>query len=162
MHVVVAKVGQKSLEYKLFQYADDISIFLQSDSDLQKVLELISKFTEVAGPKLNKSKTEGIWLGHYKNRQRNCNVAGIKWPTQPVRCLAIYIGNDKKECNKLNWDKKLENIKIKLSSWQKRKLTLFGKVTVIRSLLICQLLFSAHFLDIPIGYIKEVNKVFME
>ena len=107
-----------------------------------------------------KSKTEGIWLGHYKDRQRNSNLAGIKWPTEPVRCLGIYIGNDKKECNKLNWDKKLENIKIKLYSWQKRKLTLFGKVTVIKSLLIPQLLFSAHFLDIPIGYIKEVNKVF--
>ena len=160
LHGVVAKVGQKSLEYKSFQYADDISIFLQSESDLQKVLELISKFTEVAGPKLNKSKTEGIWLGHYKDRQRNCNVAGIKWPTEPVRCLGIYIGNDKKECNKLNWDKKLENIKKKLSSWQKRKLTIFGKVTVIKSLLIPQLLFSAHFLDIPTGYIKEVNKVF--
>ena len=60
LHGVVAKVGPKSLEYKSFQCADDISIFLQSDSDLQKVLELISKFTEVAGPKLNKSKTEGI------------------------------------------------------------------------------------------------------
>ena len=104
LHGVVAKVGQKSLEYKSLQYADDISIFLQSESDLQKVLELISKFIQVAGPKLNKSKTEGIWLGHYKDRQRNCNVVGIKWPTEPVRCLGIYIGNDKKECNKLNWD----------------------------------------------------------
>ena len=61
---------------------------------------------------------------------------------------------------KLGQKAKFYNIKIKLSSWQKRKLTLFGKVTVIKSLLIPQLLFSAHFLDIPIGYIKEVNKVF--
>ena len=78
---------------------------------MQKVLKLVSKFTEVAGPKLNISKTEGIWLGQHKEKQQNCNVAGIKWPTEPVRCLGIYIGHDKKECNNLNWDKKLENIK---------------------------------------------------
>ena len=160
LHGVVAKIGKNNLEYKSFQYADDISIFLKNDTDLQKIFEIISKFTEVAGPKLNRSKTEGIWLGQQKERQRNCNVAGIKWPTGPVRCLGIYIGNDKNECNKLNWDKKLENIKTKLASWQKRKLTLFGKVTIIKSLLMPQLLFPAQFLDIPPGYIKEVNKIF--
>ena len=140
IHGVVAKVGQKHHEFKSFQYADDISIFLHSDSDLQKVLKLVSKFTEVAGPKLNMSKTECIWLGQHKEKQQNCNVAGIKWPTEPVRCIGIYIGHDKRECDNLNWDKKFENMKKQLALWQNR-----GKVMVIKSLLIPQLLFPAHF-----------------
>ena len=70
---VVASVGQEEFEYKSFQYADDISLFLPGDPEIPKVLETVSQFTKVAGPKLNNSKTECIWLGNYKYRLNTAN-----------------------------------------------------------------------------------------
>ena len=62
-------MGQEKFKYNSFQYADDISLFLQGDSEISKVLETKSQFTKVAGPKLNKSKKKSIWLDNYKYRQ---------------------------------------------------------------------------------------------
>ena len=59
-------MDQEKFEYKSFQYADDINLFLQGDSEILKVLKTISQFTKVAGPRSNKSKIEGIWLDNYK------------------------------------------------------------------------------------------------
>jgi hypothetical protein len=35
-------------------------------------------------------------------------VGGIKWTDKPVKILWIYFGHDKEECEKLNWENKIE------------------------------------------------------
>ena len=54
--------GEK--EFKSFQYADDISVFLQNEHQIDRLKSIISNFSNVAGPKLDTTKTEGLWLGN--------------------------------------------------------------------------------------------------
>ena len=85
----------------------------------------INIFCNLAGSKINVSKTECILLGPLKNCLTNIN--GIKVTNKTVKCLGIYtyIGHDKIE----NW---MNRNFIRIS--EKRKLTLFGKCSVINSL----------------------------
>ena len=54
--------GEK--EFKSFQYADDITVFLQNEHQIDRLKRIISNFSNVTGPKLNTTKTEGLWLGN--------------------------------------------------------------------------------------------------
>jgi hypothetical protein len=37
-------------------------------------------------------------------------VGGIKWTDKPVKTLGIYFGHDKEECERLNWENKIEKM----------------------------------------------------
>ena len=88
---------------KLMQYADDAVLFLKDQTEMEKSISIVNSFGSVAGTLLNMSKCEGLWLGTYKNRQMDCTLFGIKWPTDPIRCLGIYIGYNKDANDILNW-----------------------------------------------------------
>ena len=59
------------------QLADDTTLFLKNKEAIIKALQTVEKFGKCSGLKLNKEKTEGLWLGQGRNRD-DCS-AGIKW-----------------------------------------------------------------------------------
>ena len=90
-------------DYKCFQYADDVNLFLQDEFQVDKALTIIDDFSSRAGAKLNILKTEGILLGNLKSKADSMSTTTIKWTQNPAGCLGIYIGNDKFKCDYLNW-----------------------------------------------------------
>ena len=143
---------------KIVQYADDATLFLKNKRDLKKAIESLELFGKIAGTELNLSKCEGLWMGSYKQRQQACNLCGIKWPEKPIRYLGIHIGHDQKECFKLNFKDKLTRIDEVLKQTEKRNLTLFGKVCIIKSLAISKITYVAMCLTVPDGIIKQVDQ----
>jgi uncharacterized membrane protein len=49
----------------------------------------------------------------------------------PVKALGIFFGHNKEECQKLNWEKKIEEMKNQFTAWGKRNLTIIGKILII-------------------------------
>ncbi len=144
-------------EYKLSQYADDSYLFLQDIQSIDAVINFLTSFQKVSGLKLNLNKSVGIWLGNYKDHPPDYNK--ISFTVKPVKCLGIYVGHDKALCNEYNWRPKIDRLKIVLSSWKQRDLTIFGKSIVIKSLGICSLMFNFMLLDVDDNYIKEINRI---
>ena len=140
----------------LSQYADDTILILREHSDVPVALELIEHFGQVSGLKLNLPKTEGIWLGTDKNNPDM--MYGIKFNRGPVRCLGIYVGHDKQACYKKNWIDKLEKFQKLLDSWRTRDLTLFGKVLIIKTLALSQLVFSSTCCSVTDETKKKITK----
>ena len=124
---------------------------------MKEAIEILEKFGGIAGTELNLSKCEGLWIGSSKNRQRNCTLYNIKWPNEPIRCLGIYIGHDVNECNKLNFKDKLIDIDNVLKLAERRTLTLFGKVCIIKALALSKTLYTASCLTIPDKIIKKID-----
>ena len=122
------------------------------------MLDIVNEFGTLANPMLNKNKTEGIWLGN-RTKYKNCKGGTIKWPSNPVRYLGIYIGENKEACIDLNWWSKLREAEKTLYSWKRRNLTLFGKITVIKSLIVPKVRYPAQFLPTPEGFIKKMENV---
>ena len=56
-------------ETKLLQYADDTTAVLADLESAQKLFQLLDKFKELSGLKVNSSKTEGMWIGSLKNSE---------------------------------------------------------------------------------------------
>ena len=99
------KLDGKSNTLKICQLADDTTLFLQSKKDVTLAINLIEIFGTFSGLKLNKTKTEGIWLGQLKHCRDKCE--DINWCTTPIKSLVIYFGHNKQECKTLNFEKQL-------------------------------------------------------
>ncbi len=148
-------IGQN--EYKLSQYADDSNLFLRDVKSIDKSINLINKFTKVSGLKLNLNKTDGIWLGNYKDHPPDYNR--IRFTNQPIRCLGIYVGHNKVLCDDYNWKPRIEKLRKLLNSWKERELTMFGKVLIIKCLGISSMIFNFMLLDVDECKTKEINKL---
>ena len=55
--------GSGGLQAKVRLYADDTTLLLKDSRSLASLFELIDLFEKGTGAKLNKSKTEAMWLG---------------------------------------------------------------------------------------------------
>jgi hypothetical protein len=52
---------------------------------------------------------------------------------QFLLALGIFFGHNKEECQKLNWEKKIEEMKNQFTAWGKGNLTIMGKVLIIKT-----------------------------
>ena len=155
---ITVQIAGNSRQLKLSRYADaDTCLFLSDETQINSVLQIINIFVNFAGPKLNLDKTEGIWIGN--NNNLLVHSGKIKLPTDPVQCLGIFLGQDTKKCEYLNWWLKLEKIENQLSLWKMRKLTLIGKITVMKHLILPKLLFSCQFFETPSVFVKKVENL---
>ena len=62
---------------KLSLYANDTTAFIRDDSSAISLFSLLEKFGTFSGLKINKAKTEGLWLGSWNSRLGNDEPFGI-------------------------------------------------------------------------------------
>ena len=65
----------------------------------------------------------------------------------------------KTECNILNWDSKLNDCENLIKKWLRRNLTFFGKIKVIKTLLLSKFVYLAQTAIIPQDYIKKIDSL---
>ena len=88
-------------EIKMINYADDTTVFVESVHDAKRLFHIFHKFESVSGLKINRTKTEGFWLG--SNKTSNIKPLGLKWK-KSIKLLGIHISYDKELMNKENFD----------------------------------------------------------
>ena len=144
-------------ETKLLQYADDTTAVLSDLESAQEFFKLLAKFKELSGLKVNSSKTEGFWIGSLKNNE--IKPLGIKWPMEPIKSLGVFFTHDKKLLHLKNFSEKIDDIKKLINIWSSRGLYIYGKVTLIKSLLIPKIVYISSLLPTPEYVIKELNQL---
>jgi hypothetical protein len=104
---------------------------------------------------MNKNKTGGIWVGKIKHSKDK--IEGIKWLEKPIKALGVYFGNNKEECEQLNWKNKIDKMNTLFFSWGKRNLTILGKIMIIKALVITIFTFVVSACVLPDKYRKEIE-----
>ena len=142
---------------KLKQYADDTTLVLRNFESITCALKCIKEFGEVSGLKLNKAKTEGILLGSLAD-QNHPNME-IKFTSDPVRCLGIFIGCNKSECDLKNWTDKIQFFEQTLDRWKQRNLTLFGRILILKILGLSKFVYLFSVLYVPEDIRKTLKTI---
>ena len=153
------RVGKNNKVLKISQYADDGILYLNDKNELYSSLNILNEFGNIAGPLLNIGKCEAMQIGRIQRATNYKNLFGLKWK-RSIRCLGIYVGHNTEENFRNNWTSKFNNIKTCLEKWSCRDLTLFGKVFVIKSLALPQIILSATVLTVPHDIISDLDKIF--
>jgi hypothetical protein len=144
-------------EIKILQFADDANGTLSDQKSAKAFLKTVAIFGEFSGLKLNKMKTEAVWLGSFRNRTDK--PLGIEWPNQPLRFLGVFISYNDDICRKLNFDDRLEKCKKILESWKSRILTLIGRAQIIKTFVVSQYLYTLSAINMPEECIVKLEKL---
>ena len=113
-------------------------------------------YGSVSGLTLNLNKTEGMWIGSLANCKEN--VGNIKFLTK-VTYLGIIIGTEYQPTLILNWENKLETYQRILDNWSSKNLTLYTKITFLKTFALSKLTLLSQMLPIPDGYIQKIEKL---
>ena len=145
-------------EIRLSQYADDTTPILNGNQDsLPTALGTIKNFSNVSGLKLNDKKTEASYIGSMVGKKETLlPEKNFKWPENKVKVLGAWISTDPAVTLKLNYTAKVDKIRNILSCWECRRLTLIGKIQVIKSLALSQLTYTLTPLVTNQNFIKSV------
>ena len=153
------RVGE--IEKKISLFADDATIFTEGDNtSFTNIFNLLGTFGRVSGCKMNLSKTQAIWIGSKRDStDKPFENQGIQWNPNVFTCLGINIAVDLQLLFQLNFTPRLDKLGRLVQIWSSRKLTLIGKVTVIKTFLLPQFLylFSVLPVHIPKAFYKKIE-----
>jgi hypothetical protein len=159
----IKRVLINETEPLISQYADDTFLLLDgSEFSLKETLNCFDKFHKVSGLKMNTSKTKVVWVGNKRYSDLIlCPDFNLDWSYSNFKLLGIEFSLDLYTMPDLNFRKKIIDISKILKSWQHRKLTLLGKVTVIKTLSLPKLIHLFTSLpNLKQSMLNELNKLF--
>jgi exonuclease III len=145
---------------KISQMADDTTIFVKDTASVKNVLDLLNHFANCAGLKLNKEKTQAIQLGE-ESKKISCKF-GLNWDQEYVKVTGVVVGKNIKDAQSRILEEKLVKIQSLLNMWQSRKLTIKGKITLLRSKVLPTLLYVASIVYVPDDVIARVDAMFFK
>ena len=135
------QIGNKEIKQSLF--ADDATFFNNGDeASFKQLFETLNTFSKVSGLNLNTNKTTILRVGSLKHTTLTYLPNNkFVWTSTSAKTIGINFYNDTQETLKFNLEPKLNEFKNCLKQWQHRKLTLMGKITVIKTFALPKLIY---------------------
>ena len=153
------KIGQE--EHKVLMYADDTVCLVEpKERCITELFQELGWFAKFSGLKPNLDKTQAMWigssLGDATRFERNFNLQWVR----ELKILGVAFENSLSSMTEI-YKEKVCQMKSERAQWMNRNISLPGKVTIIKSLLVSKI--SYLFLTIPNPneeVLKELNKTF--
>ena len=157
---LIKAIEVNGIHHIISQYADDTSLVAADPVSIKEILNVFEDFRSVSGLKLNKDKTVVMPMTeHTVGKQEIINL-GLNWSEGPVNLLGIVLYRNLSETCNANYTSKLEKLKQVIYAWKHRKLTLMGKIVVLKSHILSQLIYVLSVLPSPsCSYVKEVEQI---
>jgi len=152
------KIGTET--HKIIQFADDTALTLKyEEHTLEETYILLREFALVSGLAINLDKTIIMRIGRIKNSgeillpQNN-----VQWTSDSIKLLGIVIPNDRTRIVDLNYIPKLKKIENTIKVWKQRNLTIYGRVQLIKTYLVSQIIYLLSILPAPpLVFIKQLE-----
>ena len=129
-------------EHTISQFADDTTLFMKStERNLRVCMNVLNSFFLISGLKINVEKTKAIKFGVTgDSRITLCEDLNLIW-TQEFTSLGIdYNINSLDKITDLNLESRILEMEKMSSIWNVRNLTLIGKITIIKTLMISKII----------------------
>jgi len=146
---ITSATSNESCEINEFSFADDITSITTSREAIQIIIDEYNHFSSFSGIKLNVPKTEIMILGKRDN-ETDIETFEIKTKDKThkiveqnnVKICGICFSNDKSIAYKENIETKITKLERKLDIWRSRNLTLSGKILIVKTFGLSQLIYS--------------------
>ena len=84
---------------------------------------------------------------------------GIKLPDEPIKARGVHYSYDIKLLHEKNFIERLDSVKKLINICSSRGISIYGKVTIIKSLIIPKFFYISSLLPVPKEIVKELNQV---
>lgn len=139
---------------KIKQLADDTTLFLSNKADIVEGSRIIDDFSKFSGLHLNVGKTKLMKLGKQAD-QENLPFE----TTDKIKILGIYFENNNGANIKDNWQGRIETINKLIRTWSKRDLSINGKIVIIKSFLLSQLIYVMQTIGLQDDVLCTINRI---
>lgn len=113
--------------------------------------------------RLNSKKTEALWIGSCAGKSEKLySEKDFNWKNTKVKVLGVWLSTHQEITTKLNFSEKIEKMRNCLGCWSVRRLSLIGKITVLKSLIASQVIHLLSPLQVNSQIIKQINDLFFE
>ena len=130
-------------------FADDTLLLLDGMAEnMDRALNVITRFGAASGAKLNLHKSIGVWVAHTERTWQWGEDAGLKWlpPGEVTRYLRYPFGLNIPQREKDN--RMLTQIRKHLARWADKKLSLAGRIMVSNQVILSSIWYLASCSDI--------------
>jgi len=159
-HNLLKGITVNGINFTISQLADDTTLFLQDIDSIRTAFYILHRFYESSGLRLNKNKCEIFILGNCGQANNPPNkIEGVTCTKDSFKALGIWFCRSERDTDKMNFFDKIRNVQITLNVWLQRQLSLKGKITVLKSLVIPKLMFCCSNMFVPKEFIEEVQKL---
>jgi len=152
-------IGESGENYTVSQFADDTSLgILNTKHNLRETFKVLSEFSTCSGLKINVEKSEILLLG--KTSRKKVPKIYRNLIKQELKILGLKITKNNKETTNKNYREAMEKMKETIEIWSKRKMSLAGKICIVKTMITSKLLYCMNNLASPTEeYWKEVEQI---
>ena len=152
-------VGVNQIEVSLLQFADDTLVVCQDTiQNVFTVKTILKCFELAAGLRVNFHKTKIGAIGVQAQqilvyaKMLNCAQMSI-----PFKYLGVLVGGNPRKVE--FWKEVIDKVKRKLSTWKGKKLTLAGRVCLIKAVFTAIPLYYFSIFRAPVSVCKEITSL---
>ncbi len=98
-------IKEEETEHKIYQYADDTTLFIKDIKSIEKVMEVLEKYCRGTGAKVNKEKTTYMRIGEMNELP---DKIPFKEQKGNMKILGIRVGENENVIRNLIWEKVLK------------------------------------------------------
>jgi hypothetical protein len=160
---VKTKISGLNVNYKAGGFADDINVICKGNrSSVQRIFEQYERLTRRSGLTLNADKTEILALHTDDIMEYDIVYENVALKIKTVGDLKIcgvwYCNNNEREYI-LNITDKVEKLIHKIRLWKSRNLTFEGKVLIVKTFGISQLVYVLQVCRLRLACSKEIERI---
>ena len=142
-------------------FADDASFIMDgSRKSFDTLIYIMDNFTNISGLKLNAKKCQVFRIGPLKSKHIEfMKHRKFSWNSNEASCLSMVFKTNKENVLSSNLEPKIKEFERCLQQWSHRKLTLMGKIVVIKNFALPKLIYPLTSLQNPTKeMIKRIEK----
>lgn len=143
--------GSKGKQIKTIAYMDDVTLIIKNSKSLKRALRIVDWFCCGSGFKINLDKSGVFLIGDFYV-EPNIQIPVVT----EVKILGIWFSGN---CsNRKNWVELLERVKKKLDFWRLRRLTMEGKILIVKQVILPIILYVSIIFFPPLMFLKKMIK----
>ena len=157
----------KGQEIKNTLFADDATFITDgTERSFTTLVDVLDNFSYISGLNLNSTKCSALRAGHLKHSNITfCKGKKFTWCSDSSKALGMVFCNNSNNNNIFvrNLQPKIDAFCNCLKQWQHRKLSLIGRITVIKSFAFPKLIYPLTVLaNPPANYVKQIKNTMFD
>lgn len=147
---------------KLLCYADDVAAVVSNRESVEHLFKEYERLYNFSGLRLNSAKTECLHLGPNSTHQLSVSYLGESVQLNLVNQLKIcgsVLSKDRELSYFENVSKRIEKISSILQAWRCRNLSPNGKMIILKTFALSQIVFVSQFMNISSKDVKNIESI---